>query len=407
MFTGERRLAGFKAALVTIVAVGLLVVAPGAERARAGQSGAYNPQVVQPNNQGNGAVLELPANPAAQGQALTLPQARPPAPQGGTLNLPQTKAPARQAGTELTLPEPSIAHQEGYEQVTVTVTDQSGNYVTGLQKGDFRVLLDGQERPVTFLRQDTDTPVSVGIVVDTSGSMEPKIAQARAAIAQFLGELNPRDDIFLFAFSNRPFLLQPFTTNHSLVMARLALLHAWGQTALYDTVLDGLLMVKHGRWDKKALLVVTDGMDNTSVSSLQEVIGQARRMHVLIYSIGIGNPNSSSMPAIALGPFLLGGDIDRVDTQTLQTLSNETGARTFIVREVGDGALLRQDCAAISRELRQQYTVGFVAPDPGRAGYRSLRVDVPTHPGADVRVRKGIEVGPAAYAGGATTPPPP
>jgi Mg-chelatase subunit ChlD len=87
---------------------------------------------------------------------------------------------------------------------------------------------------------------------------------ARAAISQLIGDLNQHDDVFLFAFSNRPFLLQPFTTNHFLVRSRLALLHADGQTALFDTIMDGLIMVRHGRYDKKALLAVTDGMDNAS-----------------------------------------------------------------------------------------------------------------------------------------------
>jgi hypothetical protein len=104
---------------------------------------------------------------------------------------------------------------------------------------------------------------------------------------------------------------------------------------------------------------------------------------------------------IAIGPFMFGGDMDRVDTQTLTELSNESGARTFVVREVGDGEALRQDCAAISNELREQYTAGFVAPDPSRPGYRSLRVDVPGKPGLAVRVRKGVTIGPGTteYAG--------
>ncbi len=229
------------------------------------------------------------------------------------------------------------------------------------------------------------------------------------AISDFLNELNAHDDVFLFAFSSRPYLLQPFTTNHELVERRLSLLRAYGQTALFDVIIQGLRMVEHGRYDKKALLVVTDGMDNTSASSVNDVVAQARRMGVLVYSIGIGDPNAGSMPSIAIGPFVFGGsDIERVDTQTLHTLSTETGARTYVIRQVGDGAALRQACQQISLELREQYTVGFVAPDASAGGYRSVRVDAPSHPGDSVRVRKGVEVGgPAAYAsepGGAPGP---
>ncbi|MGA7617911.1 VWA domain-containing protein, partial [Candidatus Binatus sp.] len=208
-------------------------------------------------------------------------------------------------------------------------------------------------------------------------------------------DLNDKDDVFLFAFSSHPFLLQPFTINHDLVMRRLALLHAYGQTALFDVIMEGLQMVQRGRYDKKALLVVTDGMDNTSASTVNDVVAQAKRMGVLVYSIGIGDPNgSSSGPAVRIGPFMFGGDdSEHVDSETLHTLSTETGAKTYIIREAGDGEALRRACENISLELREQYTIGFLAPDPSAGGYRSLRVDVPGKSGADVRVRKGIEVG--------------
>jgi Ca-activated chloride channel family protein len=231
--------------------------------------------------------------------------------------------------------------------------------------------------------------------------MEPKIPQARAAIAEFVRNLNPRDDVFLFAFSDSPFLLQPFTTNHAAVMSRLALLHAFGRTALYDVILDGLIMVSRGRYDKKALLVVTDGMDTASSSSLDQVVAQARRQGVLVYSIGIGDPNFAASSILAFGSILLGaGDIDQVDARTLQTLSTETGAKTFIIREVGDGEMLRQATESISNELREQYTVGFTSPNPGRNGYRSLKVEAPTRPDATVRVRKGVTVGHSPENGG-------
>ena len=194
-------------------------------------------------------------------------------------------------------------------------------------------------------------------------------------------------------------MLQPFTINHNLVMQRLALLHAYGQTALFDVISDGLKMVQHGRYDKKALLVVTDGMDNASSSATVEgVIAQARRLGVLVYSIGIGDPNAAGAASIVIGPFALGGsELDRVDAETLHTLSTETGAKTYIVNRVGDGELLRRVCEAISLELREQYTVGFVAPEASSGAYRSLRVDVPGKPSANVRVRKGIEIGPGSH----------
>jgi Ca-activated chloride channel family protein len=351
----------------------------------AAQQGGFGAPPSSVHGHQGGSVLEVPGGPSGQGGKS------PPA-------IPQL---APQQGPELELPSRALRNQNGYEQLTVTVTDQRGRYVTGLQKGDFRIYVDGIQRPLEFLRRDANTPVSIGILVDTSGSMEPKIPQARAAIAQFIRDLNPNDDLFLCAFSDQEFPLQPFTTNHDLVMRRLGLLHAYGDTAIFDTIIDGLRMIARGRYDKKALLVVTDGMDNASRATLSEVVGRARRMGVLIYSIGIGNPNSNRV-GFGIGPLIFGGNRDHVDAEMLRTLSTETGARTYLLGEVGDGELLRQDCLAISNELREQYTAGFVVPDPSMAGYRSLRVDIPGRPELTVRTRKGVTVGPGAppaYAG--------
>lgn len=371
-------------------AIWLAIALAAASPAASQQGGFATPPSTISSHQG-ASVLEVPAVSASQGgkDVPAMPQLAP------------------QQGPELELPSRALRNQSGYEQLTVTVTDQGGRYVTGLQKGDFRIYVDGIQRPLEFLRRDANTPVSIGILVDTSGSMEPKIPQARAAIAQFIRDLNANDDIFLYAFSDQQFLLQPFTTNHDLVMRRLGLLHAYGDTAIFDTIIDGLYTIDRGRYDKKALLVVTDGMDNASRATLPRVVGRARRMGVLIYSIGIGNPNSSRV-GFGIGPLLLGGNRDHVDAEMLRALSTETGARTYLLGEVGDGELLRQDCTAISNELREQYTAGFVVPDPSMAGYRSLRVDILGRPELTVRTRKGVTVGPGAppaYAGASVPTP--
>ena len=368
-----------RAIAVVVLAINAAIAAGWAGSAYAQQGELSLPPAVPRNQKQGGAVLEVPRIPGRQsGETESIPQLAP------------------QQGPELTVPSRQLARQPGYNQLTVTILDQQGRYVTGLQKNDFRLYIDGQQRPIEFFRQDLNTPVSIGILVDTSGSMEPKLMQARSAISEFVNDLNPRDDVFLFAFSSQPFLLQPFTTDHQAVIGRLSLLYAQGETAIFDTIIDGLLMVRHGRWDKKALLVVTDGQDNASEQNLQQVVAYARQMGVLIYSIGIGNSNIDSS-SIGFGPLGLGGlgliAQDAVDARTLDMLSNETGAKTFILRTIGDGAVMREDCAAISRELREQYTLGFLASDPGRGGYRNVRVDVPSRPDDSVRVRKGVELG--------------
>jgi Ca-activated chloride channel family protein len=338
------------------------------------QQHEYEPAPEIPQNRpqsGSGATLEVPVNRGQQGNPVAPLSPLTP-----------------QSGQELSVAPHALRNQSGYEQVTVTVTNQRGNYETGLEKDDLKLYVDGLQRPIEYFRHDLNAPVSVGILVDTSGSMTPKIPQARAAIAEFIGQLNDRDDVFLFAFSDRDWLLQPFTTDHQRVLSKLELLTASGQTSLFDTIIDGLLMLRHGTWDKKALLVVTDGMDNTSQAELQQVVAYARRMGVLIYSIGIGEEHAA---VVSFGPFTLPGE-DEVDAPTLRELSSETGAKTYIFRTIGDGVAMREACRSISEELREQYTVGFVAPDASRGGYRNLRVDVPKHPEDTVRVRKGVTV---------------
>ncbi|MGO9450020.1 MAG: VWA domain-containing protein [Candidatus Binataceae bacterium] len=301
--------------------------------------------------------------------------------------LPSVTAPLSQPQSSLEVPSLKLRSQPGYEQLTVTVTDSAGRYVTGLKEDDFRVLEDGQERPIGFFRVDRLAPVSIGIIVDCSGSMDSKMWQARTAVARLVDELDPRDDIFLESFANQARLLQPFTVDRAQIIRHLDFFHAQGQTALFDAVFMGLIEMRHAGHDKRVLLVVTDGMDNESMTAREQVIAAARAMKVLIYTIGIGDE--------AVGPGdagSWGSDYDEVDMVTLRALAEETGARAFNLHRIGDGSELARDCDAISNELTQQYTVAYLSPDPEHLGYRTLHVDIPKHPELSVRVRKGVAI---------------
>ena len=314
---------------------------------------------------------------------LSIPQRQPNA-------LPSITTPSRQPETSLEVPSLKLRNQPGFEQVTVTVTDSSGRYVTNLKEDDFRIFEDGHQRPVGYFRIDRSAPVSIGIIVDCSTSMVTKFAQARRAITSLVDDLDPRDDIFLESFSLDAKLLQPFTLDHQQIIEHLQFLHAVKSTSLYDAVFMGLYELRLGRHDKRALLVVTDGLDNTSRTKWEQVIVTARAMKVLIYTVGIGEEmvNASENPWWEM----MAPDSAEVDMHALRALSDETGARAFNLRRVGDGEELSRDCAAISNELRQQYTLAYVSPDPARLSYRSLRVDVPKHPDLSVRVRKGVAI---------------
>jgi len=320
---------------------------------------------------------------------LSIPQRQPAA-------LPSITTPGGQPETSLEVPSLKLRNQPGFEQVTVTVTDSSGRYVTNLKEDDFRIFEDGHQRPVGYFRIDRSAPVSIGILVDCSSSMLTKMWQARTAITSMVNDLDPRDDIFLEAFSRQAELLMPFTFDHAELIDHMKFVHAvqggtiFDGTSLYDALYMGLFEIQHGKSDKRALIVVTDGMDNRSRLPREEVIATARAMQVLVYTIGIGGEavdTDRSFLSTMLHP-----DANEVDMKILRALADETGARAFNLHRIGDGEELSRDCAAISNELRQQYTLAYVSSDPARLSYRSLRVDVPKHPELSVRVRKGVAI---------------
>jgi len=237
--------------------------------------------------------------------------------------------------------------------------------------------------------------VSLGLLIDTSGSMTRKLSRAVEALRSFTSSIHPEDDVFLLEFNHQPALLQDFTDSRSLLNKALTLLRAGGGTALYDAVLEGLRRVQQGRHAKKAILVITDGMDTASFSSLSRVVKLARRAGVLIYTVGIGNPQGRGGGglAIGIGPFVLrGGSTDeRVDAHTLQLLSEESGGKNFILNPadvVGSAAVLSTAADTISTELRQQYSLGYVSSLPD-GEYRSLRVET-SRGDLIVRTQKGM-----------------
>lgn len=328
-----------------------------------------------------------------QFNTLSVPQREPVA-------LPSITAPSGQPETLLEVPSLKLRNQPGFEQVTVTVTDSSGRYITDLKEDDFRIFEDGQQRPVGYFRIDRSAPVSIGIVVDCSSSMVTKLRQAREAIKTLVEDLDPRDDIFLESFARQAELVQPFTFDHERLIDHLKFVHSvpgaspLDGTSLYDALYLGLFETRHGKRDKRALLVLTDGMDNFGTTSRAQVIETARAMKVLIYTIGIGDTAVNNEEGFLRRIFR--ADDDKVDMRALTELADETGARAFNLRRVGSGEELSRDCAAISDELRQQYTLAYVSPDPMRLSYRSLRVDVPKRPDLSVRVRKGVAIIPPA-----------
>ena len=263
-------------------------------------------------------------------------------------------------------PPSAISSQKDYTQVRVSVLDPDRKPVHDLKQSDFIVESDSTKIPVVYAHEDrSGTPRTIVIAIDTSGSMGPKLATVQSEMGKLIAGLNPCDEVALIAFSGRTFMLQSLTTDHPQVERRLSLLHAYGSTSMYDAAITGDLIAGRGRYQDRVLILLTDGMDNTSSHSADDVISMCKREHVRMYSIGIGEPSPpGSRPTF--GPFVLAGAEDDVDKKTLDTLAARTGGLDFVVPPMSrdDGRGFRAAVASLSEQLDNGYELGFIASSP-------------------------------------------
>jgi VWFA-related protein len=175
--------------------------------------------------------------------------------------------------------------------MVATITDETGHYVSDLTEDDLIVEEDGKPQKIAHLTQSNDLPVSMGILLDTSGSMVRKIGTATNAVEKFIRTIHRDDDIFLMTFANRPELRQDFTDNRDRLASALRRVTVGGGTALYDALYEGLRKVKHGAHDKRAILLLTDGEDTSSENTFEEAERGVREAEILVYCLGI-SPSS-------------------------------------------------------------------------------------------------------------------
>jgi VWFA-related protein len=256
------------------------------------------------------------------------------------------------------------------------VVDEKGRSVEDLSRGDFRIFEDGVAQATTsFVHQDQ--PVSMGILVDNSGSMLDKRAAVNAAALNLLKASNPRDSSFIVNFSERAYLDQGFTSNLAALDRGLAHFDSKGPTALYDAVAAAAdELSNHGKLPKQVLLVITDGADNASRLDLEQAIRRVQGLGgPVVYTIGL----------------LFGADKDEADRarNALEKLSRETGGVAYFPRDLGD---VNEIAAEVARDIRDQYTVGYHSSKPvSLGGYRTVHVEAsaPRHGRMTVRTRAG------------------
>jgi Ca-activated chloride channel family protein len=261
----------------------------------------------------------------------------------------------------------------------VTVVDPEGGFVTGLRQEHFTVYDNSQPQHIEFFSSD-DLPVTVGLVIDCSASMQSKRTEIAAAVTAFAAMSHPLDEFFTVNFNEHVWLgLAPplaFTQDADQLRAALARAPSAGMTALHDGVDRGLAHLRNGTRDRRALIVVSDGGDNASLHTVEEVVEQARMAGAPIYSVTVFDPNDH-----AARPRLL------------KTLARETGGRVFTPRNTAE---VMAAFAQIAREIRAGYTIGFVPAETTAASFHVLRVlvDTGTRRGLTARTRAGYYAGP-------------
>ena len=237
----------------------------------------------------------------------------------------------------------------------VTVSNRQGGFVADLPQDRFTVFDNGRQQEVALFSNE-DTPVTVGLVIDTSGSMKAKLPEVIIAAATFKRRSNPQDEMFVVAFNDTVIErgLSPAGDAPALE-SDLRSLVAQGRTALYDGLTAGLDRMTQTTRPRKALIVVSDGADNASRSTLEHVLMTARRSNVTIYTVGLFDAD---------GP-------DR-NPGVLKSLAQSTGGARFLPHSPSE---LVQACERIARELRSGYTIGYPPPDRDGAFHR-IRVEV-------------------------------
>jgi Ca-activated chloride channel homolog len=336
---------------------------------------------------------------------------------------PSVQRPAERQDSPPAQTDGNARYKSGIELVNVTATvfDSNGRYVPNLTKDDFTVYEDGRPQAITQFSADR-VPVSLGIALDTSGSMQgEKMAEAERALDRFLYDLlDPHDEIFLYRFSNSPVLLQPWTTNRELLARALGHISPNGGTALYDAVIEAIPLTRDGKNAKKALLIISDGNDTSSRADLREAKQRITESETLVYAVGIdgegeptirispqppraptptpvpfpfppgrGGSGRGRWPGSAPPRFAQGWPLpptnDRVNAATLRSMTDDSGGRTEIIRNAPD---LGPATTSIADELSKQYYLGYAPGGKKDGRWHSIRVDVKNR-SYHVRARRG------------------
>lgn len=252
------------------------------------------------------------------------------------------------------------------------VTTGDGASITDLARENFHVSEDNVEQKITYFAKD-DAPISIGVLLDTSGSMRNKVRRSSEAAATFFQTANPQDEFFLIEFNDRPKLTVPFTNDPGELYRRVVHAHPFGRTSLLDAVHMASLQMKHARNSRKAILIVSDGGDNRSRFTPRQVQSDVLESDMQTYAIGIFEPDTAHKLTTE----------EQHGPDLLEELAEATGGRHYRVDDIDQ---LASVAARVSTDLRNQYLLGYTSTNAERDGkYRQVKVNVTANGAAKLR----------------------
>jgi len=280
--------------------------------------------------------------------------------------------------SETSFPEPTLRVDSSLVLIPAQVTTREGAPIMDLKRKDFRIFEDGAEQEITYFAKD-DAPVSIGLLLDSSGSMKNKKQKSSEAAAAFFKTANSEDEFFLIEFDDRPKLAVPFTGNTDALYHEISHSRPFGQTALFDAIHMALGVMKAARHERKALVIVSDGGDNRSRRTFTAIKGDMLEADVQLYAMGIFDSEGASQ----------GSREEAEGPQVLDNLAEITGGRHFPVLNLGT---LPEVSTRIGQLLRNRYLLGYNPTNSSRDGrYRGVKLDLAAaaDPGVHVQYRKG------------------
>jgi Ca-activated chloride channel homolog len=279
---------------------------------------------------------------------------------------------------DASFPEPTLRVDSSLVLIPAQVTTREGAPIMDLKRKDFRIYEDGAEQEISYFAKD-DAPVSIGLLLDSSGSMRNKKQKSSEAAAAFFRTANTEDEFFLIEFDDHPKLTVPFTADTDLLYREITHARPFGQTSLFDAIHMALGVMKGARHERRALVIVSDGGDNRSRHTFTAIKGDVLEADVQLYAMGIFDPEgpSHSSREEAQGP------------QLLDQLAELTGGGHFPVLNL---STLADVSTRIGQLLRNRYLLGYNPTNVSRDGrYRGVKLDLaaPTDAGLHVQYRKG------------------